>query len=169
MTGRISLPTITPWHGESIGTAILGAQGNNPWPSNNRAYAIPFDLDAPCPDILGGFCWNGDNATGNHDIAVYDNAFVRLASIGSTARSGTATIQSTAFSSALDLEPGRYYMALVLSSTTGTVVRATTDSNHLKNLGVKQMDSALPLPDPFVPVAMASSFLPMFGLYRVAP
>lgn len=165
----MNLPTLTPWHEEALGAAMLGGLGDSNWTSNNRAYSVPFSLTEPT-SFLGGFVWNGANATGNFDIAVYDaDDLARLISLGSTARSGTNVLQTAAFGATLNLFPGPYHMAIVLSSTTGTVQRATPDANHLKTLGVKQMDSALPLPDPFVPALMASGFLPFFGLYRIAP
>lgn len=130
------------------------------WPTADRAFYLPFVL--PCDARIYAVRARGTNTTGNYDIGLYDEYFRRIASKGSTANANAALELSVD----LQLCGGRmYWMALVMSSTSSGVIRATEGSvNRLVFAGLTQEDSALPLPATATPVDIASDFVPMMVL-----
>lgn len=137
------------------------------WPSANRAYLIPFSIDAPFK-VARVFAYNGGTASGNFDIGVYDRYGGLITSIGSTAQSGTSSIQQVSIGSPPTLEPGIYCMAISRSNTTATNFRAAAPQNILTAAGMRQRDSSVPLPSTFDSFAsMATDYLPVFGIASV--
>lgn len=119
------------------------------WESSNLAKWVPILVQKPL--VIYGFVWlNGTTASGNLDVGVYDNNLKRLASLGSTAQSGTSVMQSASLGSALSLDPGTYNLAMAMDNATGTLsqqalnVSANVACGRVSAVG--QMASAFPLP-----------------------
>jgi hypothetical protein len=140
------------------------SDGSAAWPSANRAIFIPLYLSAPFV-VATAFWANGGTASGNIDVGVYDVAGTRLGSIGTTAQSGTSTVQSASL--ALALAPGVYFLAIAMDNTTGTV-RAINIGNTslllMEVCGIQQMASAFVLPSTATFANPASAFIPFIGL-----
>lgn len=159
------LPVISVLSAEALGSGYRLQGGvapvSNGWVSANRAIYVPFSLSAPYQ--VSRVWWaNGATATGNVDCGIYTIGGTRLASTGSTAQAGTSVVQSVALSQLL--LPGAYYMALVLSSTSGTILRAALAVVGCQSLGVAQQATALPLPATATFATVASAFMPLFGI-----
>lgn len=151
----------------SLGTYVLacagGGPGSNTWPVANKAIFVPFLVQAPMVAVKM-FTLNGATAAGNQDVGIYDVAGNRLVSIGSTAQAGTNAMQVHDITDTA-LSPGRYYMALVNSGTTGTYAAKTSIvAAACGGGGLLQMATALPLPDPATYAAASSAYFPFFGL-----
>lgn len=88
------------------------------WPANNRAVYVPIVI--PSYFTIARFMVaNGTNATGNVDVGLYSFTGTRLISTGTTSR-GALTSQVQYIGVTDQTFPaGRYYLALVASSTTG--------------------------------------------------
>lgn len=137
------------------------------WGTANLALYFPVTIQAPV--VFTHACVaNGATASGNVDIGLYDDAWNRLTSTGSTAQSGTGTVQVIDITDIL-VPPGRYYIALALSSATGTV-QANASGNAMlgASMGWAQEASALPLPSTATPARYAQTFAPWFGFSRRA-
>ena len=165
--------TLTPWHELSLGWLITHEESTSPvsgnYPAANRAFYIPFRLDA-ADTFVKLFVANGATASGNIDVGVYSESGTRLLSTGSTAQSGTNTLQlfditDTAFG------PGYFYMAIAMDNTTGTVMQSqpggAARANSIATWGVKQEASAFPLPATATFANGNALFMPLFGLSLV--
>lgn len=132
------------------------------WPANNRALYIPVRFDQTMV-YARFFTNNGSNAAGNEDIGVYDSTGTRLVSTGATARSGTSQLQFIDVTDGV-FPPGAYYLALVLSSTTGTMIRSSLGTTQCRELGILQEDlGGTTLPSTMTPAAAGQGYIPMFG------
>jgi hypothetical protein len=164
------LITINPWSRLSLGSEIDAGHPNTPatgaWPSANRALYIPFQLHTT-ETIVKAFVGNGGTASGNFDVGIYNAVTnARLVSSGSTAMSGTTTLQIVDIADTT-LTPGYYYMALAVDNTTAQFTRITPDPNYFGYLQLFQEASAFALPATATPAAAASAFIPFFGLSLV--
>jgi hypothetical protein len=171
---KVTLPplvTIHPWSNESIGSGLNSLSSNNnlpnaasgSWPSANLAIYIPFTLSEEITAVKM-FTLNGTSAANNLDIGIYDEAFTRLVSSGSTAQSGTNALQIFDITDTI-LGPGRYYMALASSGSSATFLRIFgSNSIELSQLGVAQQASAFALPANGTPAALSNTYIPVFGL-----
>jgi len=93
--------------------------------------------------------------SGNCDIGIYDENFVRLVSMGSTA---VAAAGVQVFNIAdTTIGPGIYYFAFVASSTTPAFRRSAVSAPVLRTLGAFAQASALPLPSTATPAAISSA------------
>ena len=132
------------------------------WPSNNRAIYAPVSIPARFT-IARFFVVNGTNATGNVDVGIYDAGGNRLLSTGSTARSGTSVIQYIGVTDT-SFPAGKYYLALVGSSTTGQYFRTMTNSAFIQISGWLLEDlGATTLPATMTPTASVNSGTFAFG------
>lgn len=153
--------TITPYSLESMFIG-LATPGSAIWPAANRAYFVPFKIYTPVT-MVKMFVMNGVAVSGNFDIGIYDEAFTRLVSSGSTAQSGTTTLQVVDITDTL-LGVGLFYMALVFDNNTAQVNRRNGPGfASLKGFGQFQQSTAFPLPTPATPASLTTSFLPLFG------
>lgn len=139
------------------------------WVTANLVFMCPFVIRAPY--LVQSVFWvNAGTASGNMDCGVYTaDASELLFNAGTTAQSGTSAPQAKAVGPVL-LEPGTYYMALVNSGTTGTIVGAGTNMTTLglEATGCAQAaNGALPLAASQT-LAAPSSFggvtAPLFGI-----
>lgn len=159
------LITISAYSQCSIGAATAsmgGAPASSAWPAANRAIFVPFRLSRPWP-CVSAWLANGATVAGtNHcDIGIYSEDGTRLASTGSTVTTGTNVIQRIAL--AATLGSGVYYMALALDSTE-TVFRSAFSSGPSRASGTLQQAAAFPLPATATFAALASTYMPVFGL-----
>lgn len=161
-----SLPTITilPFDALSIGLmAGSTAPVSAVWPSANRAYFIPFFLEAPAivysMDVLNGAA-TGDNI----DMGIYSSDFRKMVSSGSVAQSGTGAMQQITFATPLSLGIGQYFMALACSGTTSAFFRRSQSANFVRFAGIFQMASAFALPATATPALASSAYMPVFGV-----
>lgn len=147
---------------ESIGAELRAlnlSASSAAWPTANLALYVPFTVEAPFTAKLIGI-ENGGTASGNIDVGIYDDQQNRLVSKGSTAQSGTTTVQSFDITDTL-LLPGLYYLGIAFDGTTGTTRSFTGITVPLLGLcGVLQQASAFPLPSPAVFAACATTALP---------
>lgn len=148
-----------------INPRTTGASGA--WPSANKPIAIPFRLSSAM--VVRRLGWrNGSSPGSNWDIGIYDAAFNRKVSSGSTAGSGVyqnVDVTDTA------LPPGKYYLAIALNATTANrayFINTVSGTALVSFTGV--MDSgtnAFPLPDPLTNMVAAATFVrvPVFFIY----
>jgi len=136
------------------------------WPSANRAMFLPIHL--PAPFLLKSFfAVNGTTATGNIDLGVYGVDGTLIASKGSTAQSGTSTLQILTLATPIILSPGRYFMAVSASSTSTTFIGRTPATLILRRFGVLQAASQVPLATGPTFATAASAFLPHIGIAQI--
>lgn len=170
---QVLLPfrTIVPVSLESIGAEITSLSTqyvSATWVAANRAIFVPFFLQVPI-SVAKLFIANGSAGipNDNFDIGIYSGELggtaTRITSTGSTAQSGTDTRQDVSVSATL-IGPGEFFLAVAMNGTTGTVYRAATNIQTLRRSGMRQMASAFPLPATATLAALATAYLPMFGL-----
>lgn len=133
--------------------------GGSAWPASNRALFSP--LFVPSPVVVKRLIVMNGSPSGNMDVGIYRDDLSRLVSSGSVANSGSASTPQVVDITDTLLTVGRYYIALVLDNTTATIYREASDIQQLRVLGMFQMDTAFPLPDPAVPAALATTYLPL--------
>ena len=158
--------TISPYSAiHSEGLTIppqSGPPSSSTWVAANRAIAYPIYL----PDwvtVVKMWVANGAAVSGNIDIGIYNEAFSKLVSIGSTAQAGTSVNQVFDITD-VSLAPGRYYVAVAMDNTTGTVLRSAITTPMQRFMGCVQMASAFPLPSTFTPATMANAHIPHAGI-----
>lgn len=128
--------------------ARLGAGAAAPaslnWANANSACLLPFRL--PFAYVIRRFFWiNGSTATSNVDVGVFTMEGELLGSLGTTAQSGSGTIQYGTPSSSIPLEADTpYFLAFACSGTTS---RAWGYSNNvvMRLGGGLRIASAMPL------------------------
>lgn len=147
-------------------THTNAAFASTTWASANTAVLVPVVFPVSCTvlDVRA----RGTNTTGNYDLAFYDPALTRIASKGSTAMASADLVLTlgTPYRARAGVT---YYAALVCSSTSSTVVQlntADTFGRFAELASCGRQASALPLPDPFVPVEPNAVGVPAlaFGL-----
>ena len=159
---------INPWSMQSLGVPLcvcgqFGPATNN-YVTANLAVFIPFSV--PEPVVITKMGWgNGAAVTGNIDVGIYDESGNRLVSAGSTAQSGTSTLQVVDVTDTL-LSRGRYYLAMTsdTSSTSQKVIAVLPAAGICQSLGLLQMTAAPPLASNANPAVFAkyvSAFIPL--------
>lgn len=132
------------------------------WPAANRALFVPFSV--PAPVIAKKLWWfNGATVTGSVDMGIYDLAGVRLVSTGATGQSGSSAVQIADITDTA-LQPGVYYLAMAMDSTSTAVRYSTASTQWMQACGMKQMASAYTLPDPVTYADIATNYLPLMGV-----
>lgn len=154
----------SPWFPNDVNIAMSPMGANAvaaaaSWPSANRALYVPVSFPADC--TLYDIRFRAGNGTGNYDLGFYLSDFTRLASSGSTAMSAAGT--KTLALPDIRVRAGEmFYAALALSSGTGSAVRIAYPLLQLVPTHMAQQDSALPLPNPATPAAVAAAYMPVF-------
>lgn len=113
----------------------------------NEARYFPLRLSAPF--LIVKFWWiNGTSVAGNIDAGIYSASGTRLTSIGSTAQSGTSTVQSVALGTPYLLMPDFYYLAWCASSTSATMFMTLGIGGQpdARRVGMYTQTSGFPLP-----------------------
>lgn len=159
------LPTIsTASIYTDVGSAVRvnnAVCGNVVWPAADRAIFVPFTIEAPIT-VTRMFTYNSITASGNIDVGIYTLDGTLIVSSGSTAMSGTVTLQAFDITDTL-LAPGAYYMAMACSS--GTANFKASNTALLGGMaGVVEMAAALPLPATATFASLTSSYVPCFGM-----
>ena len=160
---------IGPWSPEAIGPQIsfYGAWttfGSATWPVANLAIGYPFMLSEP-RTVLQMWVFNGSAVSGNIDAGIYDSAGNKIVSKGSTAQSGTSTLQLLDVTDTA-LKPNViYYAWMAVDNITATITRLAGGVSLAQTggAGVLQMASAFALPATVTGVAIANNYLPAFG------
>jgi hypothetical protein len=139
------------------------------WITANRAYYVRVILPRAA-NILSLFWINGSAAAGNVDIGIYDgDTLAKIVTAGSTARSGTDTLQRVTLTNPLFLKAGVYFFAHASDTTTNSrTVSALFTSAAVGDLSdLFSQTSAFPLPDPIVPASLPSgtSLYPLIGAF----
>ena len=136
------------------------------WGTANKAFYVPITVLEKIT-IAKFYCTNGGTASGNFDIGLYDNANSKISSTGSTAQSGTNTVQSVSVAQ-FTIYPGVYKLAMSMSSTTGTqfMLNGLANASSTVQFDMAEEASALPLPSTATPVTMTTLFaVPLFGMF----
>lgn len=137
------------------------------WVANLAIY-VPVTFPVPYP-VRRMFWCNGTTADANVDVGVYTTGGTRLYSSGSTAQSGTSSLQYVSLSSELVLH-GRCYLAFACSSASAsrTVGLSGGGTSLLRLAGVLQESSAFPLPSSWTPEAISNDKYPFVGVTHYA-
>lgn len=143
-------PTLHSFSPESVGPKH-DAQGQRmtglvsvTWVTANMAVFVPFALEVPIT-AKQMFLLNGATASGNVDVGIYTADGIRLVSIGSTAQAGINDLQAFNITDTI-LGPGRYYFAVAMDGTAGTILGASASATLARAMGYQQMATAFPLP-----------------------
>ncbi len=156
----------TPWTQDALGVDIQAAGfsviGNITWIANLATY-VPFILARP--KLIAQFFWiNGGTVAGNTDVGVYNEALTKVLSTGSTANSGTSTIQAVNVTDTV-LQAGRYWLAIASDSSTQVFSGDSIVARAQDMFGIKQQASGWSsglLSSPTLS-APAQTLLPLFG------
>lgn len=113
---------------------------------------------------------NGSTITGNVDVGIFDASGAKLVSTGSTAHSGSSTIQSVAVDYTLGI--GSYWVGMATSSTGTFQVFSTQGVTVLTrdSFGIAQhftVGAAIPLPSQLVIGSNLAHTFPHFGFSRL--
>lgn len=151
------------------GGALTGGStpASSAYPAANDALFVPIYL-VQNTSIKRLFAINGSAVSGNIDVGIYTADGALIFSSGSTAQSGTNQPQFFDIADWI-LSPGRYYFAVALDNTTGTLFRANYSLARLKALGMAKMASAFPLPATATLATVTDLYLPLIGaeIFRV--
>ena len=164
-------PVLTPFHPDSLGLALTGAEAgaagqledatSGTWGTANRAFYYPFKLYAPAVATQLLF-FVGAASAGNIDVGIYTAEGSKIVSSGSTAMSATVnTVQELNITDTA-LPPGEYLLAVVCSSTSGSIFRINNgDEVLLPAILIYEEDAALPLPAMATPVVPTATTVPI--------
>jgi len=156
----------TPWTHDALGLDIqasgFSVNGNITWVANLAIY-VPFVLARP--KLVAQMFWaNAGTVGGNSDVGVYDEGLNKIISTGSTANSGTSTLQTVNVTDTM-LQAGRYWLALASDSSTQIYLGDSIIARAQDYWGIKQQASGwssglLTTPTFAVP---AQTLLPLYG------
>ena len=146
---------LSTYHRDSMGSllaaSIFGAAvapASSVWPLANEAMFVPFQIhDSVTAYQLA--VMKGADIGDNLDIGIYDAAGVRRVSAGSTAQSAGLNALQVFDIPDTPLEPGRYYLAVVMDGITGQLRVSAPDApfvGYLSMCGIAVQTSAFPLP-----------------------
>ena len=172
MTMRLDwppLPTITPWHAESVGFVFTRISPTSSPVSTvfvqNLRHYVMFEISKPVT-VTKVFVMIGATQNGNVDIAIHDAQLNLVQATGSTAM-GTANAIQVIDWTDLNLLPGVYFMSVCSDSATGTgFANGASDELVLPMVEVFTQASAFTAPDPAVPImsSVASPIIFAMGL-----
>jgi hypothetical protein len=149
----------SPAHDSVRALISPGSTASGAWPSANRAILVPFRIAESFVAVRA--LYRIVTASGNADAGIYNWEGRRLASTGSIAL--TTGVKTPAFTATVELPPGSYWMALAVDNTTAAIGRETPVAVSLDLMGVRQVDSAFPLPDSVTPDTPTAAYLPYVG------
>lgn len=162
-------PVLTPFHAHSLGEGVrivvasgLGAATSQTWPADNLALFYPFTLYEYSTAYQLLFMV-GATSSGNIDVGIYDSQKNLVVSSGSTAMSATVNTVQELNIADTELPPGEYILGVACSTTVGTGFRCGfSDEIVLSYAPIYEQATALPLPDPCVPVVTTQATVPVF-------
>lgn len=138
------------------------------WTVADTAYYIPVWLPWPYP-VARVWWYNGSSTTTtNLDFGIYTADGSQIYHTGVTAEGSANTSQYVTPSPGFILPPGGYYFALACSSTTSGRggSGATSAVTSLREVGVLQQATAMPLPATMAGGAVANALIPFCGITR---
>lgn len=167
-----NLPTITPYHPESLGGANRTVMGSGAGVASNPASMtagsgiaqfFPWHLEAPIR-IVKGFVFNGASVNGNVDVGVYDYALNRVVSNGAVLQAGTSTIQEFDITDTT-IMPGRYWIAFLCTGTGTVFGRSQADEYIMPLAAILELtgQTALPATAAAVKSTATTPLVPVFG------
>lgn len=133
--------------------------------SNTIVYAMPFLVWEPYTVKAVGVL-NGATVNGNWDVGVYSSdGATKYVSSGATAQSGASAAQIATVTSTT-LAPGRYWMAMGVSSATGTYGRWALAVNYTQASGLmtQTVVSGAALPATLTLATSTATVVPFFAL-----
>jgi hypothetical protein len=132
------------------------------FPASNDALFVPVVIKQTVL-IKRLFSLNGATASGNIDVGIYSEDGSRIVSSGSTAQSGTSIPQFFDITD-LVITPGRYYFAVAMNNTTGTLFRVTTGViARFQCLGLAKQATAFALPATATFATITAVYFPVIG------
>lgn len=164
-TGRGRIFVINLFHELMLGheLVVAGATGASAvWPAANRLLAIPFTLQERATATKAWYA-TGSTQTGNLDMGILDEVGNRQIRNGGVALGTTSAVHTVDFTDT-PLDPGRYFLAISSDSGSATFQSFAPNLNFLAGIGVKQMATAYPIPDPVTFADPTSAYLPFVGL-----
>lgn len=146
----------------SAQASVISFLSGTPVGTNNIAIYMPVRF--PCDATIYKMCFMATNGTGNYDIGLYNGAYAKLTSSGSTAMSA-AGLKTHTFSSDIRVTGGDlYYTGFSLSNSAGAAMVASfSTAPPLVGAGFAQESSALPLPATMTPVTMGGNLYPLIS------
>lgn len=130
----------------------------------NRALLVPIYV--PSDMLVRKFMYiTNTTPSGTIDMGLYDDAFTRIVSKGSTAIGGASALVEMDVTDT-PIDRGMYYLALSASASgTSVLVGGTTGTVSLtKVVGSLIQDTAHPLPATLTPVVVTNAVLPLVGI-----
>lgn len=174
--GQVRMPplnVISTLHGDSVGHAFKDAGltvadlASSGTLGANVVYYHPFVLhEAALAQSMSYVV--GATSNGNVDVGIYDGNGTLLVNSGSTAQ-GTANTLQNLNTTDTALGPGQYYMAMSLSSGTGTALRTgATDEATLSTFpALVETTGSFGLPSTMTPASStaAAPLIPYLGVH----
>lgn len=158
--GQGVIATLSDW---SIGNGYAQNMSSLAWPSANRAIFVPFRVPVPVTiDKLA--MGTGTGTGGNYDQGIYDEFGNLVIATGSTARPGASQDSIVDIADTV-LMPGLYYLAMALDGTNTVQHVSMNLTAQTKLMGMRQMDTAFPLPSTATFATHASVMFPNFAAY----
>lgn len=120
--------------------------------TNNDAHIVPVVF--PCDVTVYSLSFYAANTSGNYDLGLYDASLNLLVSKGSTAMAvgvQTLTVPEMRF-----MGGTLVYASAGFSNTLAQVLRPLYTTTAMEFLGWGYQASAVPLPNPFVPISTAA-------------
>lgn len=160
-----ALVTISPWSPQSLGVPLVmcgqGAPSSQNYVTALLSVFIPFWV--PVPITIFKMGWgNGAAVAGNIDVGIYKPDGTKMVSSGSTAQSGTGTLQVVDVTDTF-LMRGLYYLAMSsdTSGATQKVIAALPAAGIPQSLGLLQQVSSFPLTGPMTFARYTAAFVPL--------
>lgn len=147
--------------GEQLAIGGLGS-GSLAWPAANDAIFVPFNLSFPILAKRMAVA-NGAAVGGNSDAGIYTLDGRLIVSSGAILQAGTSVVQFLDIADTY-LGPGRYYMALSNSGTTGRYIRWSYNVGYEQLAGMLKAASANPLPASATLATVTATYIPLFGI-----
>jgi hypothetical protein len=101
--------------------------------------------------------------SGNVDLGIYDAGGERLVSSGSVPMSASAAVIVDIADTKLGR--GRYFIAVAISNTSNVIGNTGSTDVHARLLGMRQMDSAFPLPATATFSSVSQAVVPAVSVY----
>lgn len=146
----------------SLGTSNV--PGAITWTANLASY-VPLNLpfDYPVNRVYWG---NGSTLGSNVTMGIFDSNGRRIYTTGSTAQSGTSTLQFVAPGTTFVLPAGAYYLAVSCDGTTSRMSGNTTAVLQQQQVGCLQQASNFALADPATFATPTVALYPVIGVTR---
>jgi hypothetical protein len=137
------------------------APASTAFPASNDALFVPFALKQTVL-IKRLYALNGASVSGNIDVGIYSDDGAKITSAGSTAQAGTNVPQFFDITDVV-IGPGRYYLAVAMDNTTGTLFRTNLSVARCQALGMAKQATAFALPASATFATVTATYLPLIG------